>query len=231
MPNLLDDQTVRLAAFKWLEEQAKLYGDVLPRELLVLGFQLSGQRIPLISRQGIFKPRVLSEIPISITTTTKGPYSDRMGPDGLMLYSYRGTNPQHPDNAGLRKAMQCRTPLIYFHGLVPGRYLAVWPVYIVGDNQDSLEFTVAVDDKNRVLSLPIGTSQVEAVGEGNDLARRVYITSIVRQRLHQQSFRERVLEAYRQHCAICMLRHSELLDAAHIIPDNEPERVLKSVEN
>jgi putative restriction endonuclease len=46
---------------------------------------------------------------------------------------------------------------------------------------------------------------------------------MVKVRLHQRSFRERVLAAYRSQCAICRLRHRELLDAAHIIPDNLPE--------
>ena len=45
----------------------------------------------------------------------------------------------------------------------------------------------------------------------------------VRQRLHQQAFRERVLEAYREHCAICSLRHHELLEASHIVADSDPE--------
>jgi putative restriction endonuclease len=42
-------------------------------------------------------------------------------------------------------------------------------------------------------------------------------------RLHQQSFRARVLVAYRDRCAVCRLRHRELLDAAHILPDGHPE--------
>jgi len=45
----------------------------------------------------------------------------------------------------------------------------------------------------------------------------------VRHRLHQQAFRARVLEAYRTRCALCRLRHQELLDAAHIIADAKPE--------
>ena len=51
-----------------------------------------------------------------------------------------------------------------------------------------------------------------------------------RQRLHQSAFRERVLLAYQDQCALCRLRHRELLDAAHIIPDNEPggEPVVKN---
>ena len=53
--------------------------------------------------------------------------------------------------------------------------------------------------------------------------RREYTTSLARRRLHQRAFRELVLLAYRNQCALCRLRHSELLDAAHIVPDAEPE--------
>ena len=34
--------------------------------------------------------------------------------------------------------------------------------------------------------------------------------------------RQRVLRAYQQCCAICRLRHDELLEAAHILPDGHP---------
>lgn len=53
-------------------------------------------------------------------------------------------------------------------------------------------------------------------------ARRVYVTRLTRQRLHQASFRQRVIQAYRKMCAVCRLRHAELLDAAHILPDSDP---------
>ncbi|MDE2485400.1 MAG: HNH endonuclease, partial [candidate division NC10 bacterium] len=58
--------------------------------------------------------------------------------------------------------------------------------------------------------------------EDTDGARRAYVTAVVRVRLHQRTFRERVLQAYRRQCAFCRLRHEELLDAAHIVPDTEP---------
>ena len=51
---------------------------------------------------------------------------------------------------------------------------------------------------------------------------RAYAFRVVKQRLHQVSFRERVLAAYRRTCSLCQLRHEELLDAAHIIPDGQP---------
>lgn len=51
------DQQIRIAAFHWLGEQVGIHGDVLPRKLLERGFDFEGERIVLISPQGIFKPR------------------------------------------------------------------------------------------------------------------------------------------------------------------------------
>lgn len=213
-----DDARVRAAAFAWLTEQVERHGDVLPRSLLAEGFTLGGVRVPLVGPQGIFKPKVLREAPLSITTVPEGPYDDGYGPDGLLRYRYRGTDPQHPDNRGLRLAMVRGHPLIYFRGIVPGKYVAVWPVFIVGDDTANLSFSVAVDDTAHLA--PAATSR--AVHEESDDARRMYVTSMVRRRLHQRTFRERVLEAYQRQCAFCRLRHEELLDAAHIVPDPEP---------
>ena len=125
------DLKIRLAAFEWLQSQVDLYGEVLPRSVLEAGFEFEGQRVRLVGPQGIFKPKLISGVPLSITTAPKGPYTDRFGPDGLLCYAYRGENPQHHENVGLRKAMSDRVPLIYFHGLMPGKYIAAWPVYVV----------------------------------------------------------------------------------------------------
>ena len=55
-----------------------------------------------------------------------------------------------------------------------------------------------------------------------DLAlRREYAIATTRQRLHQPIFRQHVLGAYRSQCAICRLRHIELLEAAHIKEDSQ----------
>jgi putative restriction endonuclease len=216
----MDDLQVRLETFRWLQEQTELRGEVLPRTLLQQGFELDGVRIPLVSPQGIFTPAVL-ELPLTITTVWGGPYKDSFDRDGLLSYKYRGTDPQHRDNVGLRRLMSLQRPLIYFHGITPGRYLAAWPVYVVGDRPETLTFTVALDDRR--LPEPIGeVSQPEEIADSGDLGRRVYITSTFRRRLHQEAFRERVLRAYREQCALCRLRHVELLDAAHIVPDADP---------
>lgn len=219
------EEDIRLATFEWLTHQVSIRGEVLPRTLLESGFTFEGQRITLIGPQGIWKPKVFSRIPLTITTVSDGPYDDSFGSDGLLRYRYRGTNPSHPDNVGLRMAMQQRIPLVYFHGTVPGMYLATWPVYIVGDDPKHLSFTVVVDDHAMVRMRPGEHPSQQVEDEALILGRRRHITRQVRIRLQQQSFRGRVLAAYRTQCACCRLRHAELLDAAHIVPDSDPEGV------
>jgi putative restriction endonuclease len=111
--------------------------------------------------------------------------------------------------------MARKAPLIYFDGVVPGQYLATWPVFIVGDDREDLSFRVDVDSRQGVGA----RAEPEVVAE----ARRQYVISTVRHRVHQLQFRYRVLKAYREHCTVCRLRHSELLDAAHILPDGHPK--------
>ena len=217
------DQKIRLAAFDWLSNQIRARGDVIPRTILAKGFEFEGKRIPLVGPQGIFKPQMMPEIPLSITTVPSSPYDDRSTEEGFLFYRYRGTNPRHRDNVGLRKAMFKRTPIVYFYGIVPGKYMAIWPVYIVGDYPEKLTFKVAVDDVSYAKTNEIYTWSESSLETSEP--RRAYITATVRQRLHQRSFRERVLQAYEQQCACCRLRHQELLDAAHIIPDVEPAGV------
>jgi putative restriction endonuclease len=217
----LVDTRVRMAAFKWLEEHTRLHGEVLPWSLLLDGFVFDGQRVPLVSMQGIFKPRVLPELPLTIRTAVDGPYDDAPGRDDVLFYAYRGVDPEHHENRALREAKRQQVPLIYLRGVLKGRYVPVWPVFVVGDDPGGLHFTIAADDKRlSALQSPGSLATGVSYSQETELRRR-YVTREVRQRLHQQGFRERVLDAYRQQCALCRLRHRELLDAAHIIPDTE----------
>jgi putative restriction endonuclease len=188
--------------------------------VLLRGFDFEGARVPLVAQQGIFKPAVLRDVPLSIRTTAispgkDAPYDDAIGLDGLIRYRYRGTDPKHSNNAGLRAAMERRTPLVYFYGVAEGRYLPAYPVFIVGDDPADLAFRVAVDDRQ------IGEADEAPAGTLAE-ARRSYVTRLTVQRVHQATFRQRVLRAYQERCAICRLKHLELLDAAHILPDGHP---------
>ncbi len=228
--NTLQDIQFRRAAFDWLHEQVALFGDVLPWDLLLRGFEFSGRRITLVGPQGIWKPAVFPEIPLSIMTRIDGPYNDCLSDDGYLLYRYQGSNPDQWDNAGLRKAMREQVPVIYFYNISKGHYLAIWPVYIVGDDVENLTFTVAADDE-RLIDLNKQASGGSYVRDASvQEIRRSYITATVKVRLHQTTFRERILAAYREQCALCRLRHRELLEAAHIVPDSDP-RGLPEVTN
>lgn len=170
------------------------HGDVLSRNLLARGFTLDDVRVPLVTPQGIVKPNVLRHVPLSITTAPAGSCDDSFGPDGLLRYRCRGAYPSHADHRELCFAMERRLPLVYFHGIVPGKYLAAWPVFVVGDDPHGLAFSVAVDDATHDAAL--SGVVVDEGRDAADTARRLYITSEVRVRLHQRAFRERVLEAY-----------------------------------
>src|SRR5258706_4780920 len=124
------DLSVRLAAFSWLAEKTAAMGDVLPRTVLQEGFPYENIRVSLVSPQGIHKPRIL-DLPLSITTTVDSPYKDGFGEDDFLHYHYRGSDPGHPDNVGLRTLMERQRPLIYFAGIATGQYWALWPVFVI----------------------------------------------------------------------------------------------------
>ncbi len=213
------DGPIRRAVFEWLTEQREERGEALPRRLLE-NFMLEGRRIPLVGPSGIWKPAVC-ELPLSVTTSYNSKYDDRPdGDSGRFRYAYRGTNVAHRDNAGLRRAMNERVPLVYFLAVAEAWYAAAYPVFIVGDNPAELTFTMQVDDLNAAL---VVSADLYPLPDPGADARRAYVTRAIRQRLHQVAFRERVIRAYRQRCALCLLRHQELLDAAHITPDSDPE--------
>ena len=217
------DAQVRNATFEWLKSKSSEFNDLLPHALLKQGFEFRGKRIYVIGPQGIFKPATLS-VPLSITTSTTGGYQDEFGDDDLLKYSYRKTGPDHHDNVGLRRAMLRGLPLVYFHGIIQARYVAVWPVFVVDDSRATGTFSVAFDDQTKK-----NLVQSQQLRE-DTLLRRRYVTVQTRHRLHQRAFRERVLRAYQHQCSLCRLRRDELLDAAHIAPDSEPEGV-PSVRN
>jgi putative restriction endonuclease len=148
---------------------------------------------------------------LSITTSPKNPYNDEVDSEGFIVYHYQGEDPQRYDNVGVRHAGVIGAPLFYFRGIAVGQYLAFWPAFVQHDDPATLTFRVAIDEP-QVLRPDLTPEVVD------DLHRR-YTTRLARVRLHQTMFRERVLIAYSSQCAICRLRHRELLDAAHILPD------------
>jgi len=214
------DREIRLRTFDWLTRQREEFGETISRTALET-FTLDGRRIPLVGPSGIWKPAAC-ELPLSITTTVGGPYEDSFDRQaGTLRYAYRGIDAQHRDNRGLRRAMAERVPIVYFHAIEPGSYVAAYPVFVVEDHPEQLRFAMQVDDLYAAESDALGA--LADVGEDVAEPRRAYVTATFRRRLHQVAFRERVIRAYAERCALCRLRHQELLDAAHITPDSDAE--------
>lgn len=210
------DAELRQAAMAWLDDHAR-HGESLLTQRQLSEFRFRQQRVPLMDRQrGIRKPASMdAALSFRTTFTPPGqapPYDDAQGSDGLLRYKYRGTDPHHPENIALRRAYERRLPLIWFYGITQGVYLPRYPVWLVADEPDDLQFAVALD----------GAQLFVPPEEELDTERRSYVERLTRLRLHQPVFRARVLQAYEHRCSICRLRHAELLDAAHILRDGHP---------
>src|SRR5438445_8517229 len=217
------DERIRAAAFAYVDTLTAPSGGLVTRAELE-SFTFEGQRIRLIAaQQGIWRPRFL-DAALSILTTyvppgQVPPYEDQeMGADNYPRYKWRGIDRSHPDNVGLRRAMEEGRPLIWFIGVRPGVYRPRHPVWLAGEEPLEHQFVVALDETMREAWKP-GLARVSPF----DPARR-YAEVLVKQRLHQRVFRDRVLLAYESRCALCRLGHRELLDAAHIKEDADGGR-------
>lgn len=209
------DIALRSAMFAHLDELVVASPDGALRSADINTFIFGGAPMRLIVQTGIWKPAIIDAALTIRTTYTapseQPPYADDVGPEGLIRYKYRGTDPEASDNRALRNAMTRGLPLTYFIGIAKGVYVPRYPVWIRAEDRANLEFAVAVDEGQRIIDL------------GHlDEAERQYIARLTKARLHQPVFRARVLRAYAETCAMCRLRHPELLDAAHILPDGHP---------
>jgi putative restriction endonuclease len=213
--DLVYDEQLRAAAFDHLTRLLDGSPDSPLASADINRFEFHGRAVPLVVQTGIWKPATL-EAALSIRTTYTPPsqlppYADDIGDDGLLRYKWRGTDSEHSDNRALRVAMQRGAPLVYFVGVDRGVYVPRYPVWLVGEDQQRREFTVAVDVGQRLVDL-----------DALAAPQREYVRRLTNLRLHQPIFRARVLRAYGESCAMCRLRHADLLDAAHILPDTHP---------
>lgn len=208
MLELAADLALRQEIMTALASRTAESGGFLTRSELS-SFSVGGQTRRLIdSSKGIWNPRDLNGT-LSIVSSPDGPYDDRDVEGGLFRYDYRAGTVQG-DNTKLRRAMELQLPLILLRKFETGAYIPIFPVYVVDDDETRRQFLVAVDEALRFIGARSELSAVE----------RRYAESITRHRLHQAMFRGMVLHAYEVKCAVCRLRHGDLLDAAHITADS-----------
>lgn len=235
MSTFLDDNDagIRSAAFAQLRRLSLVHGGALPWAAIDAGFVASGQVLRFASAaEGIFKPKEMSGL-LSIKTVVPKPkgrvwYADQMHPDeqvrstsDVMQYAFKGSHPDDTRNQWLRDAMERSLPIIYFYGVAPGVYEPIFPVYIVAWDPTSLTCSVAAG------------GEIGATASWSPPApeERRYSMRVVKQRLHQAMFRERVIQAYGGKCALTNLPEIKLVDAAHIVPDSDAELGQPDIRN
>ena len=87
----------------------------------------------------------------------------------------------------------------------------------MGDDPARLTFTVQLEE----YSLYTDPEQSILEHKALEPVERRYMERTIHQRMHQGIFRESVIRAYQERCAVCRLHHRVLWDAAHIKPDGE----------
>lgn len=200
-----EQRAIREDVFRWLDEKLGAGAYELSRDELE-SYTYLGERIPLLdSARGIRNPRDLDATLTIMTSSRSHGYDDEILADGLVRYSYQSK--QGGDNIKLRRAYERNEPLVYFHGVRAGYFVAYYPVYIVHDDPRARNVHVALDETFRFFGDPLHMTGDE----------RRYADRVVRERLHQPLFRARVLRAYDSTCAVCSLKHAALLDAAPIV--------------
>ncbi|OZM79647.1 HNH endonuclease [Pseudonocardia sp. MH-G8] len=209
------DSRLRREAIRWLT--VRTHDGETPISWQELqDFELDGKPFRLMDAQrGIRKPKELTSA-LSIRTVYSAdgaarPYDDEVGPDGLLRYKWRGDDPNHAENRALREVMRQGAPLIWFVGIAQGVYKPIYPVYLLWEEPEQQQFVIDPEVARGLVS----------PGRPVEEQLRRYIISETKRRLHQPVFRATVLRAYETRCAVCALRHAQLLDAAHIVADRE----------
>lgn len=215
------DTAIRAAAFAHVKRLQTLH-DALTSDHLKAGFIYEGQRVPLVNPQrGIFKPQRMKFL-LSIRTVFPRPggqfwYDDQRqvhqqiyAGEESVHYAFMGDDPDAADNRWLREAFETQTPIIYFLGTSPGRYQAIVPTFVTDWDRYNKRASISFAE--------VKAPHVSSIGP-----ERRYALRAVKQRLHQATFRDAVITAYKGRCALSGLPEPMLLDAAHIISDaDEP---------
>lgn len=231
---MLDETRIRLDAIHYVRLQRERWVAVPASELRT--FDSGGQRVFLKGQQGIFKPAELSE-PLSITSTLDSPYNDSTVDGTRVLYDFLPPSRQH-ENDGLKRCAELELPLIYLLQVKrrPNpEYVVFAPVYVIAWDEGARTFLVDLSEQHpgAVASplpsrrqLDLAWVRQATASEVRELTR-TYIATNVQRRLYDAKFRNRILKAYRDRCAVCDLGLRPLLDAAHVTGDRDPKPVIE----
>ena len=204
----VDEVGFRAQIFAALEARLSQTSGFLRSDELA-AFDVGGSQHRLMANsKGIWNPQYLAAT-LSVMSSPDSSYEDEEISPGVWRYKYEGTTTRG-SNTKLRRAMETQTPIIFLRKIEKGVYVPHFPVLVIDDDPERLQFTLALQD-------------VAHIGGVEDPSIRRYAERVVQQRMHQPEFRAKVLHAYADRCAVCRLNLPRLLDAAHILPDSHPQ--------
>ena len=222
----LDDDLIRLAALQRVRELRDLWGDSIPEAELARGFRYAQDVVLLKGPQGIFKPRQLSDGPLTIMSTLGSRYEDELMDEANVLrYDYAPPSREH-ENVGLKNLMAAAKPVILLKQVKAKprpEYMVVAPLFVEGFDDRRRQFTLST----RADLAPRTDTQAGLVVRE---IQKAYGETTVQTRLHQAYFRRDVLLVHRNRCCVCELRVRPLLQGAHIVADADAMGV-PSVQN
>ena len=226
---MLDETRIRLDAINFVRALRERWIAVPASELR--RFKSGGRRVHLKGQQGIFKPVGLTE-PLSVTTTIDSKHAQDTIEGSRVVYEFVSRD---YDNEALKRAAEAELPLIYFLQVKKRpvtEYVIFAPVYVVGWDDDTRCFAVDLSEQKpgevttpaplaRQLQLHVMRTP-QSPSEIRELTKSYAVTSVQR-RLYEARFRNAVLDAYRDRCAVCGLHVRALLDAAHVNGHRDPK--------
>ena len=221
------DREIRDRAFEHVLVLARIH-QAIPWSEIERGFEFNGEKVHFATKaRGIFKPRQMRTL-LSIKTVTPRPgrrvwYDDQhqvqQAQQSILKgreyfdYAMMAGGPNASGNVLLKQAWTDKTPIIYFMGLSPERYMPIAPAFVYGWDARS---GICQVGPGKLVRTPTSIAEQRPLEPTDD--RRYYLIE-TRQRAHQAFFRAAVMDAYDNCCAISGLRETRLLDAAHIVED------------
>lgn len=196
------DEQLRTAAFDHLTRLLDGSPDGSLASADINRFEFQGRAVPLVVQTGIWKP--------ATHEAALPPYADVIGDDrasSLQVARHGcGALRQQSPTGGDAAERHSSTSSVSTAAYTSRGTRCGW-----SERPAAGEFTVAVDVGQRLVGL-----------DALAAPQREYVRRLTNLRLHQPIFRARVLWAYGGSCAMRRLRHADLLDAAHILPDTHP---------
>ncbi|MBK8979645.1 MAG: HNH endonuclease [Planctomycetes bacterium] len=217
------NEQIRLAALARAEELRRQWDDRVPAREIERGFDFGGHRVRFVGPgMGIFKPRQLTDGPITVRTQLASSYDDEPLEAGAGLRYDFAPPAREYDNDGLKRLCELGRPLIYLIQVAPraqgSEYAILAPVFVTGWDDARRTFEISF---RAARSLTLAQGDAIAERPARDRVEPAYRMVELRARLYQAHFRRLVLQAYRHRCTVCELRVRPLLDAAHIVPDRD----------